>query len=125
VRPTERFSRWLRRDDDAMEWYLSLVGGSLLDDADALASINSEHLPEGVPPVTEATVRTWARDDSEFADALKVARQMRAQERAHEPDLSRQAVGPERWPMRGRLDLRHDPYRISHEQAYGDPSELG
>jgi hypothetical protein len=115
---SDRFGRWKRSDDDAKEWFLSLVGGSYLDDDQALASINSEHLAEGAPPVTEATVRTWARDDPEFAEALKAARQFREEDRERP---ARQSIAPERWPSRGRLDLKADPYRVNPGEPSGGP----
>ena len=117
MRLTERFTRWLRRDDDAKEWFLSLVGGSWLDDDAALESLNGEHLAEGAAPVTEATVRTWTRDDPEFAEALKVARRTRTLERAREPDSPQS-------PTRSPYTTVTDPYAVDPAHAYGSPGEL-
>jgi len=116
----DRFGRWRRSDDGAKESYLAEVGGSYLDDDQALALVNADHTRgTGRPPITDATVRMWARDDPEFAEALKAARQFREQDREH--PARQQSIAPERWPSRSRLDLKADPYRVNPGEPSGGP----
>jgi hypothetical protein len=102
--------------------YLAEVGGSWADDAVALERVNREFCKPREwagnvvvrAPITEATVRQWIQDDPEFAAALRIARQMRAEARALGLDKP-QMVPPDRWPTAGgRLDQREDPCRIAY-----------
>lgn len=64
-----RFARYLRRDDDAKEYLLREVADGVSERV-ALertnARCNTSH--------TEGDLRTWLREDREFAKALRVAR---------------------------------------------------
>lgn len=115
----ERFTRWLRRDDEIKETYLAEVGGSWVDDDVALERVNREYTARQTggsivlrAQITSATVRTWVKDDPEFAAALKVARQMRSEAKRLGLDRPQEEIPPEMWPTRGRLDQRYDPHRV-------------
>ena len=124
--------RYLRRDDPVRLYFLSLISGSYLTDDEAVAELNREYVTpkataEGLVQAretefTKATVRGWVRDSERFAQALKVARQLRVEglaferKRKEEPRLT-----PEQWPLAGRLDLRDDPYRVSAAPAESQP----
>jgi hypothetical protein len=128
----ERFEAYLRRDDGIKTYFLNLISGSYHTDGEAIAELNREY---ATPQVTaagpvqaretkfaKATIREWVRGDERFAEALKVARQMRVEglaferKRKAEPQLT-----PEQWPLSGRLDLRDDPYRVSAAPAESQP----
>ena len=116
-------------DDAVKETFLAEVGGSYADDETALERVNREYSAARRSggsvvvraPITQATVRTWTRDDEEFAEALKVARQMRDEARALGLDKPQHVPDPGLWPTTGRLDQRPDPYRAAStvEQLLG------
>jgi hypothetical protein len=81
----ERFSEWIEYDDGPKETYLAEVGGSWVSDEIAVERVNAEYAPRDADgnPTTKYTqagsVRQWVGSDEEFAAALKVAIQMRAE----------------------------------------------
>jgi hypothetical protein len=98
----ERFTRWSEHEDRRKGAYLAEIGGSWLSDEEALELINRDLVAEGRQPITETTIRTWAREDPEFAQALKAARQRRAEELRYQAARAQVDDGsmPPRWGSR-------------------------
>lgn len=65
----ERFWRYLQRDDDAKEYLLREVEDGVTD-AEALERTNARCDTSH----TIGDLRTWLREDREFAKALQIAR---------------------------------------------------
>jgi hypothetical protein len=84
----DRFQGWIEYDDGPKETYLAEVGGSWVADDVAAERVNREYGERDADgnlkepsTFTSASVRQWVGADEEFAAALKVARQMRAEAR--------------------------------------------
>ncbi len=94
------------------------VGGSYVSDETALERVSREHVarwPGLAAPITETTVRTWVREDAEFAEALKAALRHREEGRRLGQDKPQALTSPEQWPYAGRLDERPDPCRVAYD----------
>jgi hypothetical protein len=85
-----------------------------------LSSSGDERQAAAEAGVSEADIRRWSRDDVFIAHRQQALAYFESWKDWKPAEVG---VDPELWPPRGRLDMRYDPYRISHEQAYGDPGE--
>jgi len=94
-----------------MSWNLiaSTLPEGAKDYLSQLGSCGDEHEAAKRAAVSEADIRKWSRDD-EFLDHRRQA--LAYYESWKDWKAGSEDVDPARWPSRGRLDQRYDPYRV-------------